>query len=76
MVLLARARDELDLAHRVDQLLLGRRLARHEHLPRLALQARQVREQAANRRRAVRDAVDVLLEPVVEVELAGSRTAA
>ncbi len=69
VVLLRRAEHELDPGHRVDQLLGRRRLTGDEHLPRLALQSGEVAEQAPDRRRAVRDPVEMLLEPVVEVEL-------
>ena len=69
VVLLRRRQHELDLRHRLDQLLCGRRLAGDEHLTRLALEAGEVAEQAPDRRRAVRDPVQMLLEPVVEVEL-------
>ena len=71
VVLLARLRDELERGHRGDELVLRRRLAGDEHLPRFALQARQVGEHPPDGRRAVRDPVDVLFEAVVEVELTG-----
>ena len=48
-------KDELVLLHRVEHLLDRRGLARHEHLPRLALKPRDVREHPPQRRRAVRD---------------------
>ena len=70
VVLLAGLRDELDVLHRGDQLVDGRTLACDPHLARLALQAREVGEHPPDRRRPVRDPVQVLLEPVVEIELA------
>ena len=62
---------ELVLVHRVDHLVDRRRLARHPHVARLALQAGEVREHPAQRWRADRDPRQVLLQAVVEVELAG-----
>ncbi len=67
---LRRPEHELGVGERVDELVLGRRLAGDEHLAGLALEAGEVAEHAADRRRAVGDPVEVLLEPVVEVEQA------
>ena len=62
---------ELVRRHRLEDLVDRRRLAGDEHLPRLALQAREVREHAAQRRGAVRDPGRCCSSAVVEVELAG-----
>ena len=71
MVGARRRQDELEAVHLLDHLGDRRRLAGDEHLARLALEPREVREEPPQRRRAVRDPGQVLLEPVVEVEPAG-----
>ncbi len=55
------------------EVLFGRSRALHEHLAHLALQSREMREHAAERRRPVLDPGQVQLEPVVQVE--GARVA-